>query len=657
MGRRKEQADILAALGWERDTPGRVVALTGSGGVGKTTLALAVTPRLALRVGRNGRVIFAAARGTLPPGELTEQVAAARASALVQDERDFLARLAVSLGADRTAQQLDSPALAEWITADLRRGPKTLLVLDNLESLSLLPVGEKGQGMRVNALSPYLRDVLSDLPRQARALVTSRYELHVNETVVRLAPLLTFDAVQLALRYGEEHKLELTTQALETLVGGTRGHPLMLRLTMARVAHLDAPDIAAALERLKAAREELSDRDQDFYDYVFEQSLKLAGEDGRAAFAALAAFETHARRDALTAALAWDDARTGAALGRLVDLSLALEGQVWDGATVLILEAPARAHAARWLGARTDQDDVARRAAAWLLEYAQFHGTGMDTARLFEQARGVLIEQLDGWVKQGLPDELFKGYSALLPDKKVEAAVSLGVQQARAALETERENIAGAIAWAHEHAEHLLVMDLTEAIGGYLDTAGYWRNLAAYRAWSLESARAAGDKRAIAQWAHQLAIVLQRLGEPARAQELYKESEALLQDPQYQQELSASLHQMGTVAQARGDYDAALDLYRRSLEIEEALGDRAGVSTSLHQMGMVAQERGDYDAALDLYRRSLEIERGAGRPGRGEQESCTRWAWWRKIAAITTRRWTCTGAVWRSRRRWATGPE
>jgi hypothetical protein len=590
VGRRREQADILAALDWEHAERRRVVALVGSGGVGKTALALAVTPRLAARLGSSGRVIFVAARVTLPPGELTEQVAAARAHALVDDEHDFLSRLAGALGADQPTQQRESGPLAEWITAELRRGRKTLLVLDNLESLFLLPDREKGQGMRV---ASYLRDVLSDLPRQARALCTSRYELHVNETVVRILPLPTFDAALLARQYATERGLALTPQALTTLVEGTRGHPLMLRLTIACVAQLDAPDIKTALERLKAKREELSDRDQDFYDYVFEQSLAVAGEDGRTLFAALSVFETHARRDALAAALAWDDARTGAAMGRLVSLSLALEAQAWDSATALLLEAPARAHAARLLAERADADELARREAEWLFEYAWFHSTGTDTARLFEQARGVPIEQLDGWVKQRLPTELFHQYAALSHDKKVEAAISLGVQQTRVALETERENITGAIAWAHVRMQDLrgfaqanleglpeLLMNLMGAIEGYLDTSGYWRDLARLREWALETARAMGEKRATAQWAHQLAIVLQNLGERSRASQLYAESEALLQDPQYQRELSASLHQMGVVAQDRGDYDAALDFYHRSLEIMEALGDQAGVSAS-----------------------------------------------------------------------------
>jgi hypothetical protein len=170
--------------------------------------------------------------------------------------------------------------------------------------------------------------MLSDLPRQARALCTSRYELHVNETVVRIAPLLPFDAALLARQYAAERGLALTSQALATLVEGTRGHPLMLRLTIARVAQLDAPDVAAALERLKAKRDELSERDQDFYAYVFDQSLAAAGKDGRTMFAALAAFAAHARRDALATSLSWDDARAGAAMGRLVSLSLALEAQV-----------------------------------------------------------------------------------------------------------------------------------------------------------------------------------------------------------------------------------------------------------------------------------------------------------------------------------------
>ena len=596
VGRRAEQVAILETLDWARDGRPRVLGLLGSGGVGKTALALAVTPRLLPRLGRGGRAVWAAARPTLPPGELPEHVAAAVAHHLAADEREFLADLARGLGLGREeAGRLEVEGLVKWIAADLKRDPRTLLVLDNLESLF-----ERRNG--TYRLAPATAGLLADLPRQVRALCTSRHALGVNEERLTLAPLPPFDAGLLARACAAHWRVDLSARALQNLVQGTGGHPLAMRLVIARIADLEKRDVRGALARLLTERERAPD-DEAFFRYLYDESLARAGADGEELFAALALFATHARRDALAAALEWQDERVGKAMGRLRDLSLALGGQVWDGEGVLVLEPPARAQAARLLAKRPEVEGWALHAAQFFREYASLHRQGLDTAGLTQALREGMDELRPRLLAQ-LPPEA----RAQATDEQLrELFISASVAQARVALETERANVGAAIQWAAEAGEHELVRDLVDAVNSFLTTAGYWRDLVEYERLALAAAREAGDERAIGLWAHNLAVTLDGLGEKEEAERLYAEAERVLAAPEHQKQMAAVLHQQGVLAQSRGVYDAALEHYRRSLEIREQLGDRAGGASSLHQIGMVHQDRGDYDAALEHYRRSLVI--------------------------------------------------
>lgn len=142
VGRDDEVAEIVAALG---ATPGRLVTLTGPGGVGKTTVALVVADVVA--AARPGGVYFA---------DLTD----------ITDPDDAVA--VVARGAGSAADTVTG--LAEHLA-----GRSVLLVLDNLE--------------RVTACGPHLSELLTAAPDTV-VLATSRVPLRLRrEREVRIAPL------------------------------------------------------------------------------------------------------------------------------------------------------------------------------------------------------------------------------------------------------------------------------------------------------------------------------------------------------------------------------------------------------------------------------------------------------------------------------------
>ncbi|WP_406308411.1 helix-turn-helix domain-containing protein [Streptomyces griseoaurantiacus] len=142
VGRDDEVAEIVAVLG---TAPGRLVTLTGPGGVGKTTVALVAADAMAAE--RPGAVYFA---------DLTD----------VTESDDALATVAhaVACAADTWT------GLAEHLA-----GMSALLVLDNLK--------------RVTACGPHLTELLTASPDTV-ILATSRVPLRLRrEREVRIAPL------------------------------------------------------------------------------------------------------------------------------------------------------------------------------------------------------------------------------------------------------------------------------------------------------------------------------------------------------------------------------------------------------------------------------------------------------------------------------------
>lgn len=209
VGRDDEVAEIVDVLG---TAPGRLVTLTGPGGVGKTTVALVAADVLAAE--RPGAVYFADLTDTAEPDDALAAVAHAAACA-----------------ADTVT------GLAEHLA-----GTSALLVLDNLE--------------RVTAFGPHLAELLTASPDTV-ILATSRVPLRVRrEREIRIAPLGPSAAEQL---FGERLAAAGAPpmgrgddSAVTQLCRPTDGLPLAIELMAAAAARLGPP---ALLERIDTLTE------------------------------------------------------------------------------------------------------------------------------------------------------------------------------------------------------------------------------------------------------------------------------------------------------------------------------------------------------------------------------------------------------------------
>ena len=179
-------------------------------------------------------------------------------------------------------------------------------------------------------------------------------------------------------------------------------------------------------------------------------------------------------------------------------------------------------------------------------------------------------------------------------------------------IDAEHPNVRLALAWGIERPEASeATVRLCGALWrfwlerGHVGEGRVWLDRALARAVGLappvraKALRAAG---ALAMWQSDLAA--------ARAH--HEESVQISRSMDDELGLAASLSHLGIVAWRTGDTVSARRLLEESLRIRIAFGDRAGESTSLGNLGLVAQAEGDYEEARTLLEQSLAIDRELG---------------------------------------------
>ena len=123
-----------------------------------------------------------------------------------------------------------------------------------------------------------------------------------------------------------------------------------------------------------------------------------------------------------------------------------------------------------------------------------------------------------------------------------------------------------------------------------------------------------GDQSGIAATHNALGIVARDRGEFVLAERNFErslENWRLLPD---RLAIARCLHNLASVIQIRGEYARAQRALREAAEIFEALGDRSGAAWSISQQGEIARAQGDTAGARRLYERALSEFREAGDP-------------------------------------------
>ena len=336
--------------------PGRLVTLTGTGGCGKTQLALLVAAGLVDRFADGVWLV------DLAPVHAAHLVPYAVAAALGRRERSGEVLL---------------DTLVAYLTArDL------LLVLDNCEHL-------------IDACASLAESVLSGCPL-VRLLATSRERLRVGGEATWRVPslaspgpratlspdgLLEYPAIRLFVNRVRAIRPDFALgSANASSVAGicTRleGLPLALELAAARVPALSLPQILEHLDdsvRLLVGGSRTAPTRQQTLRATLDWSYSLLSDQERAVFGRLAVFAADCSLDAAEAVCSAGDVAPSDVLDliqRLVDKSLVLADEQ-DGRSRYRLLEPLRQYAREQLITGGELADVRRRHAMFFLTFGE----------------------------------------------------------------------------------------------------------------------------------------------------------------------------------------------------------------------------------------------------------------------------------------------
>ncbi|WP_290056869.1 tetratricopeptide repeat protein [Amycolatopsis solani] len=548
-GRAAQLAELDELLHREDgDTGARIAVLSGTGGVGKTALAVHWAQRSPAEFPDGQLYLDLHGYGTVRPVE----------------PGDALSGFLRALGVPGT----DIPTEPDERAAKFRTalaGRRMLLVLDN--------AGSVGQ----------VRPLLPGSP-SCLVLVTSRDALpglvarHGARRV--LVDLLTDDEARDLLRALLGPRVDEEPEATAALIGYSARLPLALRL----VAELA---LSREGERLAALAAELADerRRLDLLDgggdpltavrAVFSWSYRHLPADAARVFRLCG---LHPGRDL-----------TPVAIAALADVPLP-EAERLTGVLV-------RAHLAQQTGDdRVQLHDLLRVYAAELAA-AEPDESRAAQERLFDcyvrsaaQAMDVVLPQ-ERHLRPVVPD----------PDVKV--------IEAQAWLEAERRNLLAVAAHATRHgwADHLRL--LSGILWHYLDVGGYHEEALVLHTHASALAHDAGDRAAEAEPLTLIALGHWRVGRSREARRYLEEALVLVRETGDRRTEIHVLNTLGLVCRALGRFAEAITYSTEALAVARKTGDRTSEGLVLIVLGCSCRGIGRYAEAAGYHREALALAR------------------------------------------------
>jgi non-specific serine/threonine protein kinase len=178
-------------------------------------------------------------------------------------------------------------------------------------------------------------------------------------------------------------------------------------------------------------------------------------------------------------------------------------------------------------------------------------------------------------------------------------------------LETEHDNLRSALAWSSSAGDATDGLRLAGALWRFWEVHGY---LGEGRTWlsGLLAPGLGGPTTLRANALHGTGVLAWHQGDYPAARALLEESLKLKRELEDHRGIASSLSTLGSVARYQGDYQTARALLEESLAIRRRQCDRWGIAASLTNLGVVATDQGDYRAARALHQESLAHFRDLG---------------------------------------------
>ena len=579
--------DLVTVAGWLAARDVRLITLWGPGGVGKTSLALALAARH---------------EATASEPAIFVPLAAIADPALV------LPTIAHALG----LSDADERPPLERLTVYLRSRP-LLLVLDNVEHL--LPA------------APSIGALLAACPA-LRVLATSRELLHLSsERAYPVAPLglpvasdegpgqiEASDAVRLFVERARAIAPEFTVTEdtapyVARICSLADGLPLAIELAAARLRHLDVAALAARmpnrLQILTHGAADLPARQQTLRQTI-AWSVDLLPPEAQRLLRWLAVFRGGWTLDEADSLLAETGVDVVDALARLVDASLVMARRVAPGQMRYEMLETIREYAEEQLRAR-DEADAAR------------------------ERHMLVMRAVTDAAERGLQSGARAAWSRRAAD--------------------ELDNVRAALRWSLDHDRHEIALHIAGNLDWFWDAVGRdgegwswcqdvlaagdgeratwaWARAAMAGgaiAWNIgdmaasdrlltESVarfRTMDDDRSLGQALANGGLTKLYLGDTETACQMVGESVTLFTRVGDRWSLGLARFILGD-AQAESDPDVARANYERSLTEFRALGEPWGIALALNGLGGLAMRRRDYETARALMEEGLKYRESLG---------------------------------------------
>jgi predicted ATPase/DNA-binding SARP family transcriptional activator len=586
VGRAEAVTDVRRLL-----SSGRLVTLTGPGGVGKTRLAVEAAAQLVDRVPDG--VWLVELSGLRRPGNQDVTGSPAEAVMTVLGIRDDAPPVPRGNGPMRLVERL----------AGALRSQRLLLVLDNCEHM-VEPVAE-------------LAAALLRTAPELRILATGREPLGlIGEVVFMVPPLGQSSAVQLFTARATAAAPGFTlgssnAGAVAVLCRRLDGIPLALELAASRVRALSVQELVERLDdrfRLLAAGHRDAPPRQRTLRATIDWSWDLLTEPERMVLRRLAVhasgFAPQAA-ESICAGYGVPAEDVLALLVRLVDRSLVVRASDEGGTRYRLLESVADYCLERLDEAR-ERDRVRQRHDGYYTELAE-----RAVAHLYGRAQRQWLERLDreapnirrafeGAVRDRQPDQALRVVNAMawywfLRGRLGEARRSLDIALAVEG-ETDAAAHARAAAWQ---------IGIAALVGG-VDRQALHPTPALELCQQIDDAGA----RARAEWF--LGFVECDLGDLSVSEELVNRALRSARAVADRWCIAAALSTRAKQALLRGNLGEVQRSGAQSLDMFRALGDRWGQLQSMEWLGALARIRGDYQRATDLHRDGLGMAEELG---------------------------------------------
>ncbi|MFN8469794.1 MAG: tetratricopeptide repeat protein [Caldilineaceae bacterium] len=629
-GRASELEKLLVNL-----QPGRVTALCGPGGIGKSALA--------------AEAVWTLAPSDDPPELFPDGVLFH--SFYHQPEANLaMESIALAYGIDPRPTPRDAARRA-------LAGKRTLLVLDGAESAGGL-------------------DALLAVASECAVLITSRRCSDAPENFQTLQAMSVLESRELLRSWaGIYASQDVALDEIVQLVGGL---PLALFLTGHYLARRcqDASDFAAWIRETGLQALHFADRPSKSIPLLMQHSLAQVSKSAQDVFRVAGALALAPFTSTIVGvALEISEANANHCLGELVDFGLLL--RIDDGyqithplahtyarereapdADAIRLLARAYAHWAKLasrdgivgfafldrershimavltMALSASQWEAAQELAWQVMDYLDMRGYSTD--RLTVVQVGLAAARAEGnprhesaflnalgntYISRGEINQAFSSY-----EKQMALAMEIGDDEDKAAA-------LGSLALVYtalgEQSDAIKLLEQVLEIGrrmgdrvmvarslGNLGLAhsqlGEFREALALHEQTLSIYRELDERRGIATSLGNVAMTYTALGDPCRALEFHNEQLTITQEIGDRRGESIALGNLGNAYSALGELHKAIELYKQQLAIAREICDREGEAYACSNLGAAYAHLGDNKEAADLLMQQLAISQEIG---------------------------------------------